>query len=163
MNGQVGRMKPFISDINAQACLKYALSKRQWTADYWLKVMWSDEIPFNLFPKCGKVYVRRQPGEEFQRQCLKPTIKHEGGSIMIWGCVSRAHMGKLIKVGRESKRRSLLSHITSSNGVQYETARWLAFVHFHARQCIRAQLRRNCSSLSKTTMICWTTFPNHLT
>ena len=57
--------------------------------------MWSDESPFNLFPKCGEVYVRRQPGEEFQRQCLKPTVKHGGGSIMIWGCVSGAGMGKL--------------------------------------------------------------------
>ena len=95
LNGRVARKKPLISEVNAQARLKYALSKRHWTADQWLKVMWSDESPFSLFPKCGKVYVRRRPGEEFQRQCLKPTVKHGGGSIMVWGCVSGAGMGKL--------------------------------------------------------------------
>ena len=95
LNGRVARKKTLISEVNAQARLKYALSKRQWTADQWLKVMWSEESPFSLFPKCGKVYVRRRPGEEFQRQCLKPTVKHGGGSIMVWGCVSGAGMGKL--------------------------------------------------------------------
>ena len=95
MNGRVARKKPFISEVNAQTRLKYTLSKRHWTADQWLKVMWSDESPFNLCPKCGKVYVQRRPGEEFQRQCLKPTIKHGEGSIMVWGCVSGADMGKL--------------------------------------------------------------------
>ena len=118
MNGQVGRMKPFLSEVNAQARLKYALSKRQWTADQWLKVMWSDESPLHLFPKCGKVYVRRQPGEEFQHQCLKPTVKHGGGSIMIWGCVSGAGMGKLKrlegKVNAQADYR-ILRHQMGSN------------------------------------------------
>ena len=94
LNGRVARKKPLISEVNAQARLKYALSKRHWTVDQWLKVMWSDESRFSLFPKCGKVYVRRRPGEEFQRQCLKPTVKHGGGSIMVWGCVSGAGMDK---------------------------------------------------------------------
>ena len=38
--------------------------------------------------------MRRKPGEEFQRQCLKLTVKHGGESIMVWGCVSGAGMGK---------------------------------------------------------------------
>ena len=95
LDGRVARKKPLISEVNAQARLKYALSKRHWTPDQWLKVMWSDESPFSLFPKCDKMYVRRRPGEEFQRQCLKPTVKHGEESIMVWGCVSGAGMGKL--------------------------------------------------------------------
>jgi hypothetical protein len=47
----------------------------------------------------GKLYVRRRYGEEFSRECLKPTVKHERGKIMVWGCVSGAGgMGKLKRV-----------------------------------------------------------------
>ena len=61
--------------------------------------MWSDENNFTIFPNCTKVYVRRRPGEEFRRECLKPTVKHEGGKIMVWGCVSGASgMGKLKRI-----------------------------------------------------------------
>ena len=60
--------------------------------------MWSNESNFTIFPNCGKVYVRRQPGEEFRRECLKPTVKHRG-KIMVWGCVSSAGgMGKLKRI-----------------------------------------------------------------
>ena len=41
--------------------------------------MWPDESNFTIFPNCGKVYVRRRPGEEFRKECLKPTVKHGGG------------------------------------------------------------------------------------
>lgn len=98
LNGRVARKKPLISEANSQARLTYALSKRNWTTEQWMKVMWSDESPFTVFPSCGKVYVRRRPGEEFERECLKPTVKHGGGKVMIWGCVSGAGMGKLKRI-----------------------------------------------------------------
>lgn len=33
--------------------------------------------------------VRRRPGGAYKPQCLAPTVKFGGGSVMIWGCFSK--------------------------------------------------------------------------
>uniref|UniRef100_A0A1I7XBN8 HTH_Tnp_Tc3_1 domain-containing protein n=1 Tax=Heterorhabditis bacteriophora TaxID=37862 RepID=A0A1I7XBN8_HETBA len=43
----------------------------------------------NRFGLDGKKYVRRRPGEEFMPQCTIPTIKHGGGSVMVWAAFNR--------------------------------------------------------------------------
>ncbi len=37
----------------------------------------------------------RQPGEEYKDKCVLPTVKHGGGCVMIWGCMSTASTGEL--------------------------------------------------------------------
>ncbi len=37
----------------------------------------------------------QRPGEEYQENCALPTVKHGGGSIMVWGCMSTACTGEL--------------------------------------------------------------------
>ncbi len=32
----------------------------------------------------------RQPGEEYKDKCVLPTVKHGGGGVMVWGCMSAA-------------------------------------------------------------------------
>ncbi len=56
--------------------------------DYWNHVLWSDETKINLFG--GVKCVWRQPGEEYKDKCVLPTVKHGGGSVMVWGCMSAA-------------------------------------------------------------------------
>ncbi len=40
-------------------------------------------------------HVWRRPGEEYQENCALPTVKHGGGSIMVWGCMTTAGTGEL--------------------------------------------------------------------
>ena len=56
---------------------------------------------------------------------------------MVWGC-EWCWYGQTKKVGRKSRRRSLLSHIMPSNGAHYDTPRWPAVFHFHARPSVHA-------------------------
>ena len=90
LNGRVARKKPLITKVNTQAHLK-SKSKR-------IMIGLSNESPYPVFPKCGRLYVRRRPGEEFNQNCLKPTVKHGGGKIMLWGCVSEVGMGQLTRI-----------------------------------------------------------------
>ncbi|KAF7248073.1 Neuronal vesicle trafficking-associated protein 1 [Varanus komodoensis] len=43
----------------------------------------------------GVKRVWRQPGEEYKDKCVLPTVKHGGGSVMVWGCMSAAGTGEL--------------------------------------------------------------------
>ena len=43
MSGQ-----PFISEVNRKRRLKWALEHKDWTAEQWAQVLWSDESPFAL-------------------------------------------------------------------------------------------------------------------
>uniref|UniRef100_A0A8D0B0E3 Transposase Tc1-like domain-containing protein n=1 Tax=Sander lucioperca TaxID=283035 RepID=A0A8D0B0E3_SANLU len=61
----------------------------------WRKVLCSDETKTELFGHQRKRYVWRKPNTS---QHPKNTIKHGGGSIMLWGCFSAAGTGKLVRV-----------------------------------------------------------------
>ncbi len=63
--------------------------------DYWNHVLWSDETKINIFGSDGVKRVWRQPGEEYKDKCVLPTVKHGGGSVMVWGCMSAAGTGEL--------------------------------------------------------------------
>ena len=48
----------------------------------------SNESSFTLFPTSGWVYVWRMPKEACNPECLVPTVKCGGGSMMIWAPIS---------------------------------------------------------------------------
>ncbi len=63
--------------------------------DYWNHVLWSVETKINLFGSDGFKSVWRQPSEEYKDKFVLPTVKHVGGSVMVWGCMSAAGTGEL--------------------------------------------------------------------
>lgn len=96
---------PFISKKNKKARLEFAKKFILMPKSYWKKVIWSDESKINLFTSDGITYVWRRAGERLQNKCTLKTVKHNGGSIMVWGCIGENGVGKLCKI--EGKMDSL--------------------------------------------------------
>ena len=55
------------------------------------KIRCSDDLKIELFGLNAKRHVWRKPG-------TIPTVKHGGGSIMLWRCFSAAGTGRLVRI-----------------------------------------------------------------
>ncbi|CAK9819099.1 Transposable element Tcb1 transposase [Anthophora quadrimaculata] len=96
--GRVARKKPLISEKNRRARLQFAKVHIKWTAEEWSKVVFTDESKFNRFGSDGKCYVRRTAGEEYKKNCTKPTVKGGGGSALVWGSMSMNGTGPIRRI-----------------------------------------------------------------
>jgi len=59
-------------------------------------MIFSDESKFNVFGSDGRSFVWRQANTEMEVKNLRVTVKHGGGSIMIWGCMAAGGTGNLV-------------------------------------------------------------------
>jgi hypothetical protein len=62
------------------------------SSNIWKKVLWSDETKIELFGHKGKHYVWRKPNTSHLPENTI-TVKHGGGSIMLWGYFYRQGLG----------------------------------------------------------------------
>lgn len=84
--------KPLISKKNQKRRLAFAKKHLHWTFDDWKKVLFSDESKFDVISD-GIVRVRRPTGKRLNPRYCSKTVKHGGGSVMVWGCFSANGVG----------------------------------------------------------------------
>ncbi|GFV83049.1 transposable element Tc1 transposase [Trichonephila clavipes] len=94
--GRVGIRKPLVTARHALQRRQWCRTHRQWTLQQWQQVIWSYKSTFTLFQTTGRVYVWRTPKEAFAPECIVPTVKHGGGSLMVWGAISWRGLGPLV-------------------------------------------------------------------
>ena len=87
--GRVARRKPLLSKRLMTASLEFA--KRHLKEKFSGQILLSDETKIELFGLNAKRHVWRKPG-------TIPTVKHVGGSIMLWGCFSASGTGRLLRI-----------------------------------------------------------------
>ena len=63
--------------------------------EFWKKMIFTDESKFNTFTSDGRSFVWRRKNMELRKENLKPTVKHGGGSVLVWGCMSASGVGSL--------------------------------------------------------------------
>ena len=69
---------------------KYVYKDQSW----WNDVISADESKFNLHGSDGRKMVWRKVNEELKIKTLKPTVKHGGGNVIVWGCISTVGVGE---------------------------------------------------------------------
>ncbi|GFV63627.1 transposable element Tcb2 transposase [Trichonephila clavipes] len=66
------------------------------TDNFWTKVIFSDESKFNICGSDGRRTVWRKSNTTLDPKNLRPTVKHGGGSVMVWGCMASNEVGNLV-------------------------------------------------------------------
>lgn len=90
--------KPLISIKNRRARLEFAKAHINWTISKWRTILFSDESKFNIKNSDGLKLVRRPKGQRLNPRYSKGSVKHGGGSVMVWGCVSGNGVGPIHRI-----------------------------------------------------------------
>lgn len=120
LSGRIAVKKPLLRAANKRKRLEFAKKYKNWTVEQWKSVLWTDESKFEIFGDKRKKYVRRKTGERFNPNCLTPTVKHGGGSVMVWGGFSYDGVGALVKINgimRKEQYHQILKNSAIPSGI----------------------------------------------
>ena len=98
LRSYVKQKKPFLSENHRKKRLEFAEKYKNWGKYEWRRVIWSDETNINVFSSDGKEYYWKKNRGDIMPHHIKPTVKHGGGNVMIWGCMSYEGVGYMSKI-----------------------------------------------------------------
>ena len=95
---RVARRKPLLSKRHMAHGLEFAKMHLKDSQTMKNEIIWSDETKIKLFGVNARHHFWRKPGTAHHQANTIPTVKHGGGSIMLWGCFSAAGAGRLVRI-----------------------------------------------------------------
>lgn len=107
--GRSSRKKPLLSKKNIAKRLVFARTHRSRDLPFWKKILWSDETKVNRMGPDGRVIVHRPKRQALNPRYTQKTVKHGGGSIMVWGSFSWYGVGPIVKINGKMDRHQYLN------------------------------------------------------
>ena len=98
LNQRVARKKPWLHPGQKLARLEFEKNCRDWGDDEWMRMIWTDEMAMQTATNDGKVFVWREPYEEYYEDCLEPTFIPGFRRVKVWGAVRYGKKSKLIVI-----------------------------------------------------------------
>jgi transposase len=98
LKGIIKKKKPFLSAKHRKARTEFVNKYQHWTEDDWKRVIWSDETKINFFGSDGVRWGWVKNNSHLDTNGLVQTVKHGGGNIMIWGCMTWHGPGFISKI-----------------------------------------------------------------
>lgn len=91
------RKKPLLKTINITKRFRFAQQHRNWEADDWRDIVFSDESIFRLVNSNGRTFVRRTAQEALQDDTIQPRVS-VCKSVVVWGAISSDGVGPLVRI-----------------------------------------------------------------
>jgi len=97
-------------------CRKLQIKSLSNAKKNFFKVIWSDETKINRFESDGRSwYWTRDPTVQSENT-VRQTVKHGGGSIMVWGCICKNGVGPLVLIDGIMRKEQYLKILQENLG-----------------------------------------------
>ena len=123
----IKKKKPLLSLRHRQRRLAWARAHQSWTVDDWRRVVFSDETKINIWGSDGVKYYWVRPGDRTMDHHLDFTVKHGGGSLMMWGCITSHGPGYACQIYDGTMKADDYQHIlatTLKDTMEYYGLSW---------------------------------------
>ncbi|KAG1496307.1 hypothetical protein G6F52_012953 [Rhizopus delemar] len=91
-------MKHLLTAEHKKARLAWAKKHQCWTIHHWRRIIFSDEAKINIWGSDSCKYYWKRKGDRLQPHRIEVTVKHGGGGIMLWGCITSEGPGYACQV-----------------------------------------------------------------
>ncbi|KAG2469811.1 TCB1 transposase, partial [Polypterus senegalus] len=128
--GRVARGKPLLSKRQMAAHLEFLKRHLKDSQTMRNKILWSDETKIELFGVNARHHVWRKPGTAHHQANTIPTVKHGGGSIMLWGCFSVSGTWRLFRIKGKmtaAMYRDILDENLLKSALHLRLGRWFIY------------------------------------
>ena len=155
----IKQKKPLLSPKHMEKRLKWAKRHQHWTEDDWKRVVFSDETEINIWGSDGCKYFWSRPGDELKPHHIDVTVKHGGGSLMMWGCITYGGPGYACQVYDGTMKAEDYQHILGTTYMDSIEYYGLAHkdIYFQQDNDPKHKARSTLKWMEDTTYDCWKT------
>ena len=110
-HAKLKKKKPLLTKDHKKKRLEWAKKHRRWSIQQWRRVVFSDETKINIWGSDGVKYYWARPNEVLRPHHIDFTVKHGGGKINMWGCITAQGPGYACQIYDGNMDSSTYQHI----------------------------------------------------